>query len=99
MELTPVEKIMSASKQQVLLHRATHQKTQQECTDPKKWCDNRLKMLDDLYNIAVELDARETTSNIVVDDLSMLTWDEVCDLGIDILQGLKEPWRGNDENS
>ena len=56
-------------------------------------------MLDDLYNIAVELDARERSSNIVVDDLSELRWDDVCDLGIAILEGLKEPWRGDDENS
>ena len=94
MELTPTEKMMLAAKQQILLHKATYIKTQKECTDAKRWCDNRLKMLDDLYNIAVELDARETSSNIVVDDLSLLTWDEVCDLGIDILQGLKEPWKG-----
>ena len=53
------------------------------------WIENRLRMLDDLYNIAVELDARETTSNCVVDSLVSLSWDEVCDKGIEILQKLK----------
>lgn len=54
------------------------------------WIENRFRMLDDLYNIAVELDARETTSNCVVDSLASLSWDEVCDKGIEILQKLKE---------
>lgn len=54
------------------------------------WIENRLRMLDDLYNIAVELDARETTSNCVVDSLTSLSWDEICDRGIEILQKLKE---------
>ena len=94
MELNPIEKMMVAAKQQILLYKATHIESQKDCKDPKIWCNNRLRMLDDLYNIAVELDARETSSNLVVDDLSTLSWDDVCDLGIAILQGLKEPWRG-----
>lgn len=57
------------------------------------WIENRLRMLDDLYNIAVELDARETTSNCVVDSLTSLSWDEVCDKGIGILQKLKERYK------
>ena len=57
------------------------------------WIENRLRMLDDLYNIAIELDARETTSNCVVDSLISLSWDEVCDRGIEILQKLKERYK------
>ena len=57
------------------------------------WCENRLRALDDLYNIAVELDARERTSNCVVRSLLPLSWDEVCDRGIELLQKLKEPWK------
>lgn len=53
------------------------------------WIENRLRMLDDLYNIAIELDARETTSNCVVSSLVSLSWDEICDKGIEILQKLK----------
>ena len=56
------------------------------------WIENKFRMLDDLYNIAVELDARETTSNCVVDSLTSLSWDEVCDRGIEILQKLKEKY-------
>lgn len=61
--------------------------------DAKEWCENRLRALDDLYNIAVELDARETSYNCVVGSLIPLSWDEVCDKGIEILQKLKEPWK------
>ena len=99
MELDPMTRMMVAAKQQILLYKATHIDPQKDCKDPNKWCNNRLRMLDNLYNIAVELDARERSSNIVVDDLSELSWDDVCDLGIAILEGLKEPWRGSDENS
>lgn len=54
------------------------------------WIENKFRMLDDLYDIAVELDARETTSNCVVDSLTSLSYHEICDKGIDILQKLKE---------
>ena len=58
-----------------------------------QWCENRLRALDDLYDVAVELDARERTSNCVVRSLLPLSWDEVCDKGIEALQKLKEPWK------
>lgn len=92
MELTPLERMMVAAKQQILLYKATHIEPQKECKDPDTWCNNRLRMLDDLYNIAVELDARETSSNLVVDNFSGLSWDELCDKGIELLTKLKERW-------
>ncbi len=46
-------------------------------------------LLDDLYNIAVELDARETSNNCVVDNLQQFGWNELCDKGIKILEKLK----------
>ena len=52
----------------------------------------RLMMLDDLYDIAVELDSREFSNNCVVDRLIGLSWDELCDKGIEILTKLKEHW-------
>ena len=58
--------------------------------DAKEWCENRLRALDDLYDIAVELDARERTSNCVIRDLLPLSWDEVCDKGIEALIELKK---------
>lgn len=49
----------------------------------------RIRMIDDLYDIAVELDARETSNNCVVDRLQQFGWDELCDKGIEILEKLK----------
>ena len=56
-----------------------------------KTFENRLKMLDDLYDIALELNSREFFNNYVVDRLTGLSWDELCDKGIEILTKLKEP--------
>ena len=61
--------------------------------DAKEWCENRLQALDDLYDIAVELDARERTSNCVERRFLTLSWDELCDKGIEALKKLKEPWK------
>lgn len=56
------------------------------------WIENRLRMLDDLYDIVVELDSREFSNNCVVDRLTGLSWDELCDKGIEMLTKLKERW-------
>lgn len=56
------------------------------------WIEARLGMLDDLYDIAIELDSREFSNNCVVDRLIGLSWDELCDKGIEILTKLKERW-------
>lgn len=53
--------------------------------------ENRLKMLNDLYDIALELNSREFFNNYVVDRLTGLSWDELCEKGIEILTKLKEP--------
>jgi hypothetical protein len=57
------------------------------------WIENRLRMLDDLYDIAVELDSREFSNDCIIDRLTGLSWDELCDKGIEILTNLKEPWK------
>ena len=57
------------------------------------WIENRCRMLDDLYNIAVELDSREFSNNCIIDQLTGLGWDELCDKGIEILTKLKETWK------
>lgn len=49
----------------------------------------RASMIDDLYNIAVELDAREFSNNCVVDTLQQFGWNELCNKGIEILEKLK----------
>lgn len=59
--------------------------------DWSKNFENKLKMLDDLYDIALELNSREFFNNYVVDRLTNLSWDELCDKGIEILTKLKEP--------
>ena len=68
--------------------------TQKEQMD---FIEARLKMLDDLYDIAVELDSREFSNNCVVDRLTGLSWDELCDKGIEILTKLKERWEEEDD--
>ena len=62
------------------------------------WIENRLRMLDDLYDIVVELDSREFSNNCVVDRLIGLSWDELCDKGIEILTKLKERWEEDNDN-
>ena len=49
----------------------------------------RALLIDDLYNIAVELDAMEFSNNCVVDNLQQFGWNELCDKGIEILEKLK----------
>ena len=61
------------------------------------WIENRLKMLDDLYDIAVELDSREFSNNCVINRLIGLSWDELCDKGIEILTKLKERWEEDND--
>lgn len=46
-------------------------------------------ILDKLYNIVVELDARETSNNCVVDNLQQFGWNELCDDGIKLFKKLK----------
>ena len=60
--------------------------TLKELTD---YIENRARMIDDLYNIAVELDAREFSNNCVVDNLQQFGWNELCDRGIELLEKLK----------
>ncbi len=43
----------------------------------------------ELLNIAVELDARETSSNCVIGDLQGVSWKDICSRGIEILKTLK----------
>ena len=58
----------------------------------------RLKMLDNLYDIAVELDSREFSNNCVIAGLTGLSWDELCDKGIEILTKLKERWEEDNDS-
>ncbi len=51
--------------------------------------EKKFVMLDDLYDIAVELDSRATSNSCVVDNLQQFSWNELCDKGIEILEKLK----------
>ena len=66
--------------------------------DQMDFIEARLKMLDDLYDIAVELDSREFSNNCVIAGLTGLSWDELCDKGIEILTKLKERWEEDYDN-
>ena len=46
--------------------------------------------LQKIYYITMELLARETSGNCVVQDLTNKTWLELCDEGIRLFQELKE---------
>ena len=61
--------------------------TLQEYMDTK---GKRLRMLDELYDIVTEIDARETGSNCVIPQLQEVGWDELFDRGIEVLKQLKE---------
>lgn len=56
--------------------------------------EQRIRMIDDLYDdlydIALELDSRETSMTLPVDRLHQLTLSELCDKGIEILEKLKK---------
>ena len=61
--------------------------------DHMEFIEKRIIMIDDLYDIAVELDAREVSNNCVVDNLQQFGWNELCDKGIAILENLKNGWK------
>ena len=46
-------------------------------------------ILDDLYDIVVELGSRGVFDNKVVDRLQQFGWNELCDKGIELLEKLK----------
>jgi hypothetical protein len=52
--------------------------------------EQRIRMIDDLYDIALELDSRETSMTLPVDRLHQLSLSELCDKGIEILEKLKK---------
>ena len=57
------------------------------------WIATRLHTINALSKVVSELDAREFSNNSVVPELQALSWDEVCDQGIALLQELKNGWR------
>lgn len=55
----------------------------------QEYFTQRAVLLSTLYDIAVELDAREIQNAKVVDDFQQLSWNDLCDKGIQILEKLK----------
>lgn len=49
---------------------------------------NRKKLIEELINVAIELDARETSNNIIF--FQELSYVELCEKGILILEKLKK---------
>lgn len=52
----------------------------------------RQNIIDELFMVATELDAREFSSNCVIPELQALSWAELCDKGIALLQKIKNGW-------
>ena len=46
--------------------------------------------LDELFNVFTEIDARYTTNNLVIPEYQNLSWIELCNKGIEILEFLRE---------
>lgn len=55
----------------------------------QEYFTQRSVLLSTIYDIAVELDAREVQNVTVVDDFQQLSWNDLCDKGIQILEKLK----------
>jgi hypothetical protein len=57
--------------------------------DQMESIEKRIRMIDDLYDIAIELDSRETSVTLPVDRFHQFDWNELCNKGIEILEKLK----------
>ena len=55
----------------------------------QEYFTQRAVLLSTIYDIAVELDAREIQNAKVVDEFQQLSWNDLCDKGIQILEKLK----------
>ena len=55
----------------------------------QEYFTHRAALLSTIYDIAVELDAREIQNAKVVDEFQQLSWNDLCDKGIQILEKLK----------
>lgn len=55
----------------------------------QEYFTQRAVLLSTIYDIAVELDAREIQNIKVVDDFQQFSWNDLCDKGIQILEKLK----------
>lgn len=47
------------------------------------------KLTQDLLEVAIELDARERSCNVVHSDWTGTSWKELCDMGTEILRKLR----------
>ena len=56
--------------------------------DAERWNDQQ-SIIDTLYNVLTELDARECSNNCVVEDLIEVSWNDLCDKGIELFHRLK----------
>lgn len=46
-------------------------------------------LTEELVKIAIELDARNRSCNLIYDELNNFGWDELCDKAINIIEQLK----------
>lgn len=57
-------------------------------TDEGKPIRTRMKVLEDIEDILLELNAREESNNCVVNGFSNLSWIELCNKGVELFQEL-----------
>lgn len=48
------------------------------------------KIIEQLFDIVTELDARDCSSNSIISDLHGVSWDTLCDMGINLFNRLKK---------
>ena len=45
---------------------------------------------DELFNVFTEIDARYSTNNLVIPEYQCLSWVELCNKGIELLEKLRD---------
>lgn len=52
-------------------------------------CDITREIMEKLFHVTTELDAREYSSNSVIQEYQGVSWNELCDIGINLFEQLK----------
>lgn len=52
-------------------------------------CIDIEKIIDEIYNIVLELDARESGGNLLFTGLQDKSWTELCEYGIELLEQIR----------
>lgn len=55
----------------------------------KKEYDITREIMEKLFRVTTELDAREYSSNSIIQEYQSVSWNELCDIGINLFEQLK----------